>query len=94
MILWVITIFDVIKGSHGRELFLPEPPMTAMSMDLPLVALLKISHAADNGHWWIIGNAALCGKFGAQRKICPTTAHCYKKTSSVYVSASGIDIYK
>lgn len=28
---------------------------------------------------WLVGaaNAALCGKFGAQRKICPTAAPCY-----------------
>ena len=25
----------------------------------------------------MLPNAALCGKFGAQRKICPTAAPCY-----------------
>src|SRR5690606_41788756 len=29
----------------------------------------------------LMHNAALCGKFGAQRKICPTAAPCYALTS-------------
>ena len=33
--------FGEMKGSQGRELFLPEPPMTAVSMVLPFEFLMN-----------------------------------------------------
>lgn len=53
----------VIKSVNAKETIAPDIP--AIPKFLSLNLLPRSTH-----------NAALCGKFGAQRKICPTAAPC------------------
>src|SRR5690554_3024053 len=78
---WYFNEIRVIPKSLGRV------KVYAMLIKVGLtlfVIVFEISHGIKNIPLWMqtqgVGlclNAALCGKFGAQRKICPAAAHCY-----------------